>query len=72
MIHPDEAVAMMAGFMRTPRLETVPLQGALGRILASPVHGRMDQPPFDKAAMDGWAWQPMCASGASSPPAPAP
>jgi molybdopterin molybdotransferase len=50
---------MMAGFMRNPHPETTPLSAALGRILAVSVRGSMDQPPFDKAAMDGWAWQPL-------------
>lgn len=35
--------------------EKVPLGKASGRILAAPVLSPIDQPPFDKAAMDGWA-----------------
>lgn len=56
MIHPDEAIALMASFMRQPAVETVPLASALGRILPVPVIGTMDQPPFAKSAVDGWAW----------------
>jgi molybdopterin molybdotransferase len=59
VIHPDEAVAMMASFIRKPKLEAVALSAALGRIMPAPVAGTMDQPPFDKAAMDGWAWNPL-------------
>ena len=65
MIHPDEALALLAGFRRAPELETVDLARALGRIMPAAVLGRLDQPPFDKAAMDGWAWQP--AAEESSP-----
>jgi molybdenum cofactor synthesis domain-containing protein len=36
-------------------VETVPLPSALGRILALNVVSQMNVPPFDKAAMDGFA-----------------
>ncbi len=39
----------------TEETETVPLAGAIGRVLAEPVAAAMDQPPFDMAAMDGYA-----------------
>ena len=35
--------------------ETVPLERALGRVLASDVKSIRDQPPFDASAMDGYA-----------------
>ena len=35
--------------------EWAPLGEALGRTLAAPVTARLDQPPFDASAMDGWA-----------------
>lgn len=35
--------------------ETVPVGAALGRILAEPLLARIDLPPFDNAAMDGYA-----------------
>lgn len=38
-----------------PRMETVPLDQAVGRVLASDIHSDMDMPPFDKSAMDGFA-----------------
>lgn len=68
MIHPDEAIAMIRGCGRKPETETVALGAALGRILPSAVYGRIDQPPFDKAAMDGWAWHPR--AGESAPASP--
>ncbi|QJD57776.1 molybdopterin molybdotransferase MoeA [Pseudomonas sp. gcc21] len=36
--------------------EQVPLQQALGRILASPVQAAHDVPPWDNSAMDGYAF----------------
>ncbi|MDX9957781.1 MAG: molybdopterin molybdotransferase MoeA [Spirochaetia bacterium] len=72
MIHPDDALAMMASYLRTPgsglQTETVGLLASLGRALPQTVASHHDQPPFDKAAMDGWAWQP--AAGETLPAAP--
>ncbi|PKL25482.1 MAG: molybdopterin molybdenumtransferase MoeA [Spirochaetae bacterium HGW-Spirochaetae-3] len=68
MIHPDEAIALIRGFRRKPDTETVALSAALGRIMPSAASGRLDQPPFDKAAMDGWAWRPV--DGEAVPAAP--
>ncbi|MEI7610518.1 MAG: gephyrin-like molybdotransferase Glp [Rhodospirillaceae bacterium] len=36
-------------------VETVPLAAALGRVLAEPVRAALDAPPWDNAAMDGYA-----------------
>lgn len=46
------ALAAAAPMRRT---ETVPLAGALGRVLARPVRAPIPLPPFDNAAMDGYA-----------------
>ncbi len=35
--------------------EAVPLEGALGRVLAEDLVASMDLPPFDRSAVDGWA-----------------
>jgi molybdopterin molybdotransferase len=35
--------------------ETVPLEQAMGRVLAEPVSADRDYPPFDRASMDGFA-----------------
>jgi molybdopterin molybdotransferase len=43
------ALAGQAGF------ETVPIEAAVGRVLAETVTAARDQPPFDSSAMDGWA-----------------
>ncbi len=37
------------------RVEQVTLLGALGRVLAQPLHSPVDLPPFDNSAMDGYA-----------------
>jgi molybdopterin molybdotransferase len=72
MIHPDEAMAMMASYLRTPgtglQTGTVSLLASLGRALPQEITSSHDQPPFDKSAMDGWAWLP--AAGESLPAAP--
>ena len=55
MIHPDEALKAVLEAARAPRLETVPLERALGRVLPIELRAQVDQPPFDKSAMDGFA-----------------
>ncbi|KAA0682670.1 molybdopterin molybdotransferase MoeA [Azospirillum brasilense] len=55
MLQVGEARArILAAFTVLPA-ETVPLPDALGRVLAEPAVGRLTQPPFAAAAMDGWA-----------------
>eukprot|EP01031_Cornospumella_fuschlensis_P004327 gene4327-5405_t len=52
----DTALALIAD--RTAAVdgaEDIPLDRALGRILAGPVTSRFMSPPFDNAAMDGFA-----------------
>ena len=52
----DDALALILG-AATPltRTERVELRDADGRVLAGPVAAPMDVPPFDRAAMDGFA-----------------
>ena len=52
----DEAIALILE-AATPvaRTERVALGAADGRVLAAPVKAAMDVPPFDRAAMDGFA-----------------
>jgi molybdopterin molybdotransferase len=50
-----EAQARVLALVRPLPSETVPLARAAGRYLAVPAVARFDQPPFDAAAMDGWA-----------------
>ncbi|MER5883950.1 molybdopterin molybdotransferase MoeA [Streptomyces sp. NPDC001941] len=49
------AVAGRAGAAAPRRTGRVPLDGALGRVLAEPLTALTDLPSFDTSAMDGWA-----------------
>ena len=48
------------------RTETIPLEEAYGRVLAEDVVSPMDVPPFDRAAMDGYAVRAKDTYGAST------
>ncbi|MCF7929618.1 MAG: molybdopterin molybdotransferase MoeA [Spirochaetales bacterium] len=55
LMHPDQAFALLANIeYRLPEEETG-IHSACGRVLSQPVLNRVDSPPFDKAAMDGFA-----------------
>ncbi|MFI6861244.1 molybdopterin molybdotransferase MoeA [Streptomyces sp. NPDC050421] len=49
------AVAARAGRAVPPRTVRVPLDRALGQVLAEPLAALTDLPSFDTSAMDGWA-----------------
>ena len=51
----EAARAAMLALCPPLGVETVPLAGALGRVLAEDVLATRDQPPFAASAMDGWA-----------------
>jgi molybdopterin molybdotransferase len=51
----DEALAAVRGETRPLAAEEVDLEGALGRVLAEDVRADRPLPPFDRAAMDGFA-----------------
>jgi molybdopterin molybdotransferase len=55
MIAFDEAVRLLAEAARPLGRESVPLAKAAGRVLAAPVVARVDSPPADSSAMDGYA-----------------
>jgi molybdopterin molybdotransferase len=56
MIEYSEALRIIVDNAPGPRgAEEVPLVSAPGRVLAREMHARLDLPPFDKAAMDGFA-----------------
>jgi molybdopterin molybdotransferase len=55
MLHPDAALALIEALEFSPRSEEVALQAAPGRVLAGEVLSPLESPPFDKAAMDGYA-----------------
>jgi len=52
--------------MKTLGTEGVPLQQALGRVLAEDVRANRDQPPYDVSAMDGFA---ICSTDVVAAPA---
>ncbi len=55
MISYQEAMARIAALPVRSRPEALPLGQALGRVLAQGVVLPRDQPPFDRATMDGYA-----------------
>jgi len=56
LIHPDDALKTINSVKTRPLTELVKLKDAVHRIMPDAVTGSMDQPPFDKASMDGWGW----------------
>ena len=55
MISYDEAIALIAGISAQNTTERLPIAAAHGRVLATAVTLDRDQPPFDRATMDGYA-----------------
>ena len=56
MIEIEEAEKIINGIALNPETETVMLPDSLGRILAQDVVASISMPPFDKSAMDGYAY----------------
>lgn len=55
MIPVDRALDLVLALAPAPQGETVALNAALDRVLLAPAVARITQPPFDAAAMDGYA-----------------
>ena len=52
----DDALRLVrGGAVPTAKTELVPLTGADGRVLVVDVRAAIDVPPFERAAMDGYA-----------------
>lgn len=67
MLHPDEALAtVLASVPSEFPKEQISLRSALGRFLAECIPNPVDQPPFDKSAMDGFAYRSP--TGSELPP----
>lgn len=62
----DEALARLTDGITPVPPESVPLQAALGRILAEEVWAPHDLPPFDNSAMDGFAVRALDVQAASA------
>lgn len=57
MISVEEALERVLALAKPPQGENVSLDQAAGRVLQEPAISRMTQPPFDSAAMDGYAYR---------------
>lgn len=55
MITFEEALSIVNAAIVMPVREHITMNASLGRILASDVYSDVDMPPFDKAAVDGYA-----------------
>ena len=55
MITPGEALQTILAQIEPKGLEKIPIEAALGRILAEDVVARRNNPPMDNSAMDGYA-----------------
>jgi len=55
MITVDEALKIVLQRVQPLPVERIPLDHALGRVLAEDVRSDIDLPPFDRARMDGYA-----------------
>lgn len=54
----EDAITLLMTHTRPiSRIEKVPLRRALGRIVAEPLQALYDEPPFPRAAMDGYAFR---------------
>jgi molybdopterin molybdotransferase len=51
----EEAQELVLARVEPLPTETVPVEGAVGRVLAEPASAAVDLPPFDSSAMDGFA-----------------
>ena len=66
MISPEEALRIVLEAVAELPSEMCDLPQAMGLVLAEPISADMDQPPFDRAMMDGYA-VPEAAHGARLP-----
>ncbi len=64
MLTVEQALALVLGHVTPLGVEEVALEDACGRVLARDVVADLDVPPFDRAAMDGFA---LRAADASAP-----
>lgn len=57
MISVEDALAQVLALVTPTGTENIPLDQACGRIMAHPATARLNQPPFNASAMDGYAIQ---------------
>ena len=65
MLSVEEARERILGFFHTLDVEVKPVLEAQGQVLAEDLLGRIDIPPMDNSAMDGYAVQADSVKGAS-------
>jgi molybdopterin molybdotransferase len=56
MIHPDKAEEILNNVKTITKTEVIPVSDSFGRVLAEDIYSALDSPPFDKSAMDGYAF----------------
>jgi molybdopterin molybdotransferase len=59
MIHPDIALDKILQTDTRMNTETIHISKALNRILSQDIYSKKDSPPFNKSAMDGFAFNSM-------------
>lgn len=62
----DDALTRILADMRLLPSEQIPLENALGRVLAQPVYATENIPPFDNSSMDGYAIRAEDVTGAAA------
>jgi molybdopterin molybdotransferase len=65
LISMDEALRTVLAYAKRIELEEIGFDDALNRVLAEDVHSPVNSPPFDRAAMDGYAIRGEDSFGAS-------
>lgn len=65
LISLEEALSLLTGSAAPLGREEVPRSAALGRTLAEDVTAPLDQPPFDRSPLDGYALRAADTAGAS-------
>jgi molybdopterin molybdotransferase len=55
LISLEEALKTLSSYAKRTEIEEIRFEAALDRVLAEDVFSPMDSPPFDRAAMDGYA-----------------
>ena len=55
LLNPDVALQQLLTHIPAPTVMNIPIEEAYSRVLAEPVVATLDLPPFDNAAMDGYA-----------------
>ncbi len=62
----ETAAAALLSRVRPPAIEELPLLFLLGRVAAEDVFARMDNPPFDRSPLDGYALRSADTAGATA------